>query len=423
MTLNEALSYIHSVSWKGSIPGLSRTRELLRRIGDPQERLKFVHIAGTNGKGSTAAMLASILRAAGYCTGLYTSPYITCFNERMQVNGEMISDGELAEITEFVRPHAEAMQDHPTEFELVTVIAMEYFARHGCDIVSLEVGLGGELDSTNVIPVPEASVICNIGLDHTEVLGDTLEKIAAAKAGIIKGGDAVIYRGTPGVERVFEQRCAETGTRLHRADFDGLRLRECSFAGQVFDCGERKNLELPLLGEHQLKNAAVVLATVDALTAKGWNISEEQLRAGLRTVSWPGRFELLSKNPVFIADGGHNPQCMAALAKNIQDYLSDRPLTALTGVMADKDYLDMYRLVAPHIARLVTVTPDNPRALPAPELAKMLAQFGKPVTACETVEDGVRTAIAQTAQNEAVLAFGSLYMLGTIRATVAAQTK
>ena len=420
MTVNEALTYIHSVSWKGSIPGLSRTRELLERMGNPQEKLKFVHIAGTNGKGSTAAMLASILRAAGYRTGLYTSPYITCFNERMQVNGEMISDAELAEITEFIRPHAEAMSDHPTEFELVTAIAMEYFARHDCDIVSLEVGLGGELDSTNVISTPEAAVICNIGLDHTEVLGDTLEKIAAAKAGIIKGGDAVIYRGSESVERVFEQRCAETHTRLHRADFDGIRLISQGFAGQVFDCGARKAIELPLLGEHQLKNAAVVLATVDALTAKGWNISEEQLREGLRTVTWPGRFELLSKQPVFIVDGGHNPQCMAALAQNIRDYLPNRPLTALTGVMADKDYLDMYRLVAPYIARFVTVTPDNPRALPAQELAEMLKMFGKPVTACETVEAGVQTAIAQTAEDEAVLAFGSLYMVGTIRATVAA---
>ena len=269
MTYQEALSYIHSVSWKGSVPGLSRTRELLVRLGNPQEKLKFVHIAGTNGKGSTAAMLASIFRAAGYRTGLYTSPFILCFNERMQVDGEMISDEELAEITEFVRPHAEAMQDHPTEFELVTAIAMVYFMRHKCDIVSLEVGLGGELDSTNVISTPEASVICNIGLDHTEVLGDTLEKIASAKAGIIKGGDAVIYRGKPSVEQVFADACARTGARLHKADFDGIHLKHADFTGQVFDLGARKDLEIPLLGEHQLKNAAVVVATVDALTAKG----------------------------------------------------------------------------------------------------------------------------------------------------------
>lgn len=417
MNVNEALNYIHSVSWKGSVPGLSRTRELLKRLGDPQKKLKFIHVAGTNGKGSTAAMLDSVLRAAGYRSGLYTSPFITCFNERMQVNGEMISDGELAEITEQVRPHAEAMDDHPTEFELVTAIAMVYFARHACDIVVLEVGLGGELDSTNVIDTPEVAVICNIGYDHTEVLGDTLEKIAQAKAGIIKGGDAVIYRCADSVETVFAERCKAMGATLHRADFDGLRLLHSSFEGQVFDCGERKALELPLLGRHQLKNAAVVLGAVDVLTKNGWHISEQQLRTGLKAVIWPGRFELLRKAPVFIVDGGHNPQCIEALAKNIADYLPDMPITGLTGVMADKDYADMYRIVAPYITRFVTVTPCNPRALPAEKLADALARYGKPVTACGSVAEGVRTAIAQTEPNGAVVAFGSLYMVGDIRAT------
>ena len=417
MNVTEALNYIHSVCWKGSVPGLSRTQELLQRLGDPQKTLKFIHIAGTNGKGSTAAMLDSILRAAGYRSGLYTSPFITCFNERMQVNGEMISDDELAEITEQVKPHAEAMADHPTEFELVTAIAMVYFARHACDIVVLEVGLGGELDSTNVIDTPEAAVICNIGYDHMEVLGDTLEEIASAKAGIIKGGDAVIYRGADSVEAVFAERCKATGATLHKADFDGLHLLRSSFEGQVFDCGERKALELPLLGQHQLRNAAVVLATVDVLTKKGWSISEEQLRAGLKAVTWPGRFELLRKDPVFIVDGGHNPQCIEALAKNIADYLPGMEITGLTGVMADKDYADMYRIVAPYITRFVTVTPCNPRALPAEKLAEALSRYEKPVTACATVAEGVRTAIAQTAPNGAIVAFGSLYMVGDIRAT------
>lgn len=416
MNYNEALTYIHSVCWKGSIPGLSRTRELLGRLGDPQKKLKFVHIAGTNGKGSTAAMLDAILRAAGYRSGLYTSPFITCFNERMQVNGEMISDDELAEITEEVKPHAEAMTDHPTEFELVTAIAMVYFARHACDIVVLEVGMGGELDSTNVIDTPEVAVICNIGYDHMEVLGDTLEKIAHAKAGIIKGGDAVIYRCSASVEAVFAERCKAVGATLHKADFDGLHLIRSSFAGQVFDCGERKALELPLLGRHQLKNAAVVLGAVDVLTKNGWRISEQQLRAGLKSVTWPGRFELLRNDPVFIVDGGHNPQCIEALAKNIADYLPDMAITGLTGVLADKDYADMYRIVAPYITRFVTVTPPNPRALSAEKLADALARYGKPVTACGSVAEGVRTAIAQTPSGGAVVAFGSLYMVGDIRA-------
>ena len=206
MTVNEAIAYIHSVFWKGSIPGLGRTQELLRRIGNPEKKLKFIHIAGTNGKGSTAAMTASILRKAGYRTGLYTSPYIYRFHERMQIDGEQISDEDLVEITEFVKPHADAMAESPTEFELVSCIAFEYFARKNCDIVVLEVGMGGALDSTNVIPVPEVAVITNIGLDHTDYLGDTVEKIAETKAGIFKeGGHAVVYRGIPSVEQVFEQ--------------------------------------------------------------------------------------------------------------------------------------------------------------------------------------------------------------------------
>ncbi len=415
MTINETLSYIHSVCWKGSVPGLSRTRELLGSLNNPQDSLKFVHIAGTNGKGSTASMLANIFRKAGCKTGLYTSPYIFCFNERMQVNGEMISDDELCEITEYVKPFAEKMTDLPTEFELVTCIAMEYFARHKCDIVILEVGMGGEFDSTNIIRTPEAAVITNIGLDHVEVLGDTLEKIAQAKAGIIKGGDAILYRSTESVEAVFAEKCRQTDTKLHLAEFDTLVLHQSDFSGQIFDCGKRKNIELPLLGEHQLKNAAVVLKTVDALTAKGWKITEEQLREGLRTVTWAGRFELLRKDPVFFVDGGHNPQCMEALVRNLVDYLPGRPITALTGVMADKDFTDMYRMVAPYVARWVTVTPDNPRALPAEKLAEKLAVFGKPVTACETVAQGVKTAIAQTDETGAVVAFGSLYMVGDIR--------
>lgn len=417
-TAEEAISYIHSFFWKGSIPGLSRTQELLERLGNPQDKLKFIHIAGTNGKGSTAAMLASIFRAAGYRTGLYTSPYIICFNERMQVNGEMIPNDELAEITALVKPHAEAMEDHPTEFELVTAIAMVYFARHRCDLVVLEVGMGGEWDSTNVIATPEAAVITNIGLDHTEVLGDTLEKIAAAKAGIIKGGDAVLYRSRESVEAVFAEKCRKTGAKLHLADFDSIRLCKSSFEGQLFDCGKRTGIELPLLGEHQLRNAAVVLATVDAMVAKGWQVSEEQLREGLRTVSWPGRFELLRKEPIFFVDGGHNPQCMQALVQNLKDYLPDRPITALTGVMADKDFRDMYRMLAPYVSRWVTVTPQNPRALPADRLAEQLAAYGKPVTACASVAEGVRTAIAQTAVDGAVVAFGSLYMVGDIRSAV-----
>ena len=416
MTAEQAIEYIHSVFWKGSIPGLGRTQTLLEKMGNPEKKLKFVHIAGTNGKGSTAAMTASILQKAGYRTGLYTSPYIYRFNERMQVNGQQIEDEELAEITEWVKPLADSMEESPTEFELVSCIAFEYFLRQKCDIVVLEVGMGGALDSTNVIEVPEVAVITNIGLDHTEVLGDTVEKIAETKSGIFKeNGHAVVYRSTPSVEAVYERICGEKNIKLHKADFASLKLKSHDLFGQVFDCGDRKDLELPLLGDHQLHNASVVLSVADALIEQGWNITEQHIREGIRDVSWPGRFDIVSRDPLFIIDGGHNPQCIEALVKNIQDYLQDRNVIALTGVLADKDYGEMYRPVMSLVSQFVCVTPPNPRKLEAEELSEHLRRAGATATPCGSIEEGVRTAINLAGEDGAVLCFGSLYSIGSIR--------
>ena len=415
MTVEEALSYIHSVSWLGSRPGLSRTQELLKRLGNPEKRTKYVHIAGTNGKGSTAAMTAAILQQAGYRVGLYTSPFINKFHERMQVNGEMISDEDLIRATETVLPHAEAMEEHPTEFELVSCVAFQYFAWQKCDIVVLEVGMGGELDSTNVIDTPLVSVITNIGLDHTEVLGDTLEKIAAAKAGIIKGGHTVIYRACDSVEKVFEEKCAATGSILHKADFDSIVLHSHGLEGQVFDACGYENIHLPLLGAHQMKNCAVVLTAIEALRDQGYAVSYQNIYDGLKNVSWPGRFELLGRDPLFLVDGGHNPQCIDALADNIKDYLAGRSLTILTGVLADKDYHCMYSNIAPYASQFVTVTPDSPRAMSAEDLKTYLSQFNKPITVCDSVREGVLKAISLAGKEGVVLAYGSLYMVGDIR--------
>lgn len=420
MTLEEALHYIHAVCWKGSIPGLERINALLDEMGYPEQTLKFVHVTGTNGKGSTCAMIASVLRKAGYRTGLYTSPYITRFNERMQINGEMIPDEELCAITAEIKPLADRIFEQPTEFEMVTAIAFAWFARRQCDIVVCEVGMGGEFDATNVIGAPEAAVLCNIGLDHTEVLGDTLEKIAATKSGIIKSGcDAVLYRSTPGVEAVVEQRCSEVGAALHKVDFAGLHLRSRSLEGQIFDFGGLTGLHLPLLGEHQLHNAAVALTTLSVLQKRGWKITEDDIRQGFACVVWPGRFQIIGREPLFLIDGGHNPQCIQALAQNITDYLPGRPLTILTGVLGDKDYHCMYRSVADHAAEFITVTPDNPRALTAQELAGYLSSFGKPVTACDTVDEGVRLAIDHAGKSGTVLCYGSLYLLGDVIAAAA----
>ena len=416
MNATEAIEYIHSVCWKGSVLGLGRTQELLRRMGNPEKKLKFVHIAGTNGKGSTAAMTASILRKAGYRTGLYTSPYIYRFHERMQVDGEEISDQELVEVTEYVKPLAESMEESPTEFELVSCIAFEYFARKKCDIVVLEVGMGGAMDSTNVIEVPEVAVITNIGLDHTEVLGDTVEKIAATKAGIFKeNGHAVIYRSTPSVEKVLEDICKERHVSLRKADFDSLKLRSHGLEGQIFDCGERKELHLPLLGGHQLHNASVVLSVVDTLIEEGWKISEQNIRDGLRDTRWPGRFDIVNRNPLFIIDGGHNPQCFEALVQNIEDYLKDRKIIALTGVLADKDYADMYRPIMPYVSKFLCITPPNPRKLEADQLADYLRKAGADAVGCASIEEGVEKAIAEAGKDGVVMCFGSLYSIGAIR--------
>ena len=416
MNAEQAIAYIHSVCWKGSIPGLGRTQELLEKMGNPEKKLKFVHIAGTNGKGSTAAMTASILSKAGYRTGLYTSPYIYRFHERIQVDGVEISDEELAEITEYVKPLADSMAQSPTEFELVCCIAFEYFYRKKCEIVVLEVGMGGAWDATNVIEVPEVAVITNIGLDHTEYLGDTVEKIAETKSGIFKPhGHAVVYRSTPSVEAVYERVCAERDVSLRKADFDGLVLKAHTLEGQVFDCGSRKNLVLPLLGDHQLHNASVVLSIVDTLIGEGWKISEQNIYDGIRDVRWPGRFDIVCRKPLFIIDGGHNPQCIEALVKNIRDYLAGKKVVALTGVLADKDYADMYKPVMPLVDRFVCITPPNPRKLEAEQLAQYLRQAGAQAQASESILDGVKKAMDLAGEDGVVLCFGSLYSIGGIR--------
>lgn len=416
MNAEQAIAYIHSVCWKGSIPGLGRTQELLEKMGNPEKKLKFVHIAGTNGKGSTAAMTASILRRAGYRTGLYTSPYIYRFHERIQVDGVEISDEDLTEITEYVKPLADSMAQSPTEFELVCCIAFEYFYRKKCDIVVLEVGMGGAWDATNVIEVPEVAVITNIGLDHTEYLGDTVEKIAETKSGIFKPhGHGVVYRSTPSVEAVYERVCAERDVSLRKADFDGLVLKAHTLEGQVFDCGSRKNLVLPLLGDHQLHNASVVLSIADTLIGEGWKISEQNIYDGIRDVRWPGRFDIVCRKPLFIIDGGHNPQCIEALVKNIQDYLAGKKVVALTGVLADKDYADMYKPVMPLVDRFVCITPPNPRKLEAEQLARHLRQAGAQAQASESILDGVKKAMDLAGEDGVVLCFGSLYSIGGIR--------
>lgn len=420
MTVQDAIQYIENYTWSTTRLGLDRTRDLLHALGDPQKKLKFIHVAGSNGKGSTCAMLDAILRSAGYRTGLYISPYIQDFCERIQVDGRNIPGSDLARITGQVRVFADAMPDHPSQFELVTAIAMQYYAEQQCDIVVLEVGMGGALDSTNVIDCPEVAVITNIGLEHTEYLGNTLTMIAEAKGGIIKcGGTAVCYDSEPETMQTLEQICLSRNAEYLPSHAYDLRSLSHDLDGQRF-CWKGQEYTLSLLGAHQLRNAAVVLETVDAMRRKGWVLPEAAVSAGLQSVRWPARFELLWREPLFVLDGGHNPQCAEALAQNLADYLPDRKFCFLVGVLADKDYRRMLELVAPFADRFICVTPDSPRALSGSALSDIIREMSISSVSADTIEDGIRLALET---EQPVIAFGSLYLAGHIRTVFPGQLK
>ena len=417
MNYEDALSYINHHGWSKSRPGLSRTEELLRRLGDPQKELRFIHVAGTNGKGSTCAMLERILREAGFRTGFYPSPYLEDFRERIQVRGRCITKKALCRITEQVRKEADQMEDHPSQFELITAIGLLYFREQNCDPVILEVGMGGALDSTNVIDPPEAAILTNIGLDHTEYLGDTVEKIAETKCGIIKEGSSVIsYPNLPSVMEIIRRKAKEKNDPLYETE-EPVSLSH-DLSGQRF-LYKGTEYSLSLLGAHQLKNAAVVLESVNALRDRGFAISEKAVRKGLELVRWPARFEVLSHDPVFILDGGHNPQCAEALAEALRTYIvtEKRPrVSFLIGILKDKDYPKVLELLAPYAENYICITPENPRALKAEELAETIRQTQRELPGFVHNYDSYEEAITEALDTGIpVVAFGSLYAAGALR--------
>ena len=417
MTGLEAIELIHERAWTGRKPGLERTQALLTALGNPERKLRFVHITGTNGKGSTAAMIASILAAAGLRAGLYTSPHLYQFYERMQVNGAPISDRDLGRLTQQVLEAAEDMDDPPTEFELMTAVAMAYFLEQNCDLVVLEVGLGGRLDSTNAIPAPQAVVITNIGLDHTAQLGNTVEAIAAEKAAVIKDGCPVIlYEQKESVTQVVREVCQAHGASLTIARAQDVVLDRESPEGQWWSW-KGQSLFVPLLGDNQRHNGAVVLSTLEAISAK-YPVSPQALAQGLERVRWPGRFEVLSRNPWFVVDGGHNPQCAATVADNLKRYFPGKAPVLLMGVLEDKDRAGLCELVAPLAQAFVTITPPSPRALDAESLARELSAYGTPAYAAASISQGVERAMELAVADGLVCALGSLYSVGEIRTCV-----
>ena len=410
MTYEEALEYIHGVSWTFCKPGLDRTRDLCAALGNPQDCLKFIHVAGTNGKGSFCSMLDSVLRAAGYRVGLYTSPYITVFNERMRVNGANIPNDTLAEITEYVRPIADKMTDKPTEFELITAIAFEYFRREGCDVVILEAGMGGRLDSTNIINTPILSVITGIALDHTAFLGDTVEKIAAEKAGIIKTAP-VLYGGEDKAARaVIKAKADECGVPFIEPDYSLIDGLVADLRGTCFTYRHHENIKINLLGLYQPKNASLVLEAVDALDVIGMPVPESAILAGLESARWSARFEIVNHSPLVIFDGAHNPQGIASAVESIAHYFGDRKVAVITGVLKDKDYEFIASRLATVASYAFTITPDNPRALTAAEYAAVLSKNGVKATPTASIHEAVTLAVSEAdKRGDAIVCLGSLY--------------
>lgn len=420
MTYDEAIKFIHSVEWKGSRPGLSRITELLNLIGNPQNSFKCVHVAGTNGKGSFCAMLESVLRYSGYKTGLFTSPYIEVFEERIRYCGELIDKDELAEIVGYISEFTKKMSDTPTEFELLTAIGFEYFKRKKVDVAVIECGMGGRLDSTNVISSPLLSVITGISLDHTQFLGDTIEKISFEKAKIIKPNSPVLYGGlNPVSEEVIRNVALESNSEFYHKDNSLISILEYSLSGTKFSYRDIDNLFIPLLGAYQPENAASVIDAVFILKKLGFSISDTALRDGLSNVVWKGRFEILSNYPLVIFDGGHNEEGIEAAVRTVKLYFKNEKVIFVSGVLKDKDYVRIAKEISAVADTVYTASPNNSRALSAEEYSKVFTDMGTAALSCDSYNNAIELACTRAISYKLpIICVGSLYSYADIKNAV-----
>lgn len=426
MTFSEAMDYINAISKKGSVLGLDTTRELLRRMGNPQDKLKFVHIAGTNGKGSVLAFISTTLAEAGYRTGRYISPVIYQYCEKIQINGEYISTQAVAAIVEVLKKACDAMVkdgfEQPTVFEVETAMAFLYFLNEGCDIVVLESGMGGRDDSTNVIQTPACEVLTSISLDHVGVIGNNLAEITECKAGIIKeNSDVVLYAQSDEVMQIIEKICEERKCSLTVTKPEQIIRKEDGLCGQVFDYGGHKDIRICLLGEYQLKNAVTALEVIDVLRRNHYNITEADIRNGMEHTRWPGRFEIVNNRPLIIMDGAHNPDGARVFADTVKEYLDGYIKIFVMGVLKDKDYPSIIKLTNGLASAIITINPDNARALSDTELKDAVNQIKErdiPVIAAGRIEGGIemasQIAIQLGHEKTAIIVFGSLSFLGDL---------
>lgn len=416
LTYEQSLEFIHGIARFGSKPGLRRVTMLLERMGNPQDKLKFIHVAGTDGKGSTCTMISHILAGAGYRTGLYISPYVLDFRERIQLNNEMIAKDELAASTTLVKAHwdaLDAMGETPTEFEVVVAVAFDYFLRMGCEIVVSEVGLGGRYDATNVIGPPLCSVITHISMDHMEYLGNTIEEIARQKAGIIKkGGVTVCYpRQEPEALAAIMEECAKMENPLITPHNAGILSAD--IFGSDVRYGELM-LQIPLAGEHQVWNAVTAVEAVKAVASQGFPVDDAHIAAGIAATKFPSRVEALCRDPLVLLDGGHNPAEAAALSRAL-DMLPGRRIHAVMGMLTDKEVDACLSQILPHCVSVAAVTPDIYRAMPAADFAEEARRHCADVTVYDDTRQAVAATLARCEGDDVLLACGSLYLAAELR--------
>ena len=418
MNYEEAREYLDQVSKGGSILGLDNMRELLKRLENPQDSLKFVHISGTNGKGSVLAYVSTVFKEAGYRTGRYISPTLFSYREKIQVNESFIGREDLAHLTEEVKKAAEEMQNSgkgfPTIFEIETALAFLYFAEQKCDIVILETGLGGALDATNVITTSVMEVITSISMDHMEFLGDTLGKIALQKAGIIKPHTSVVsaVQDMEAME-VIRDVCRKKECVFDTVDQEQIKDISYGYEGQSFSYKDWKNIKISLMGSYQIKNAALALEAIEALRKLGYELNDKAVYQGMKTAVWKGRFTVISKEPFIIMDGAHNQAAAEELVRSLKLYYPGKKFYYIFGMFRDKDYHQVIRLTAPLAEHIVTVeTPENPRALPAEELKKAVAEVNPSVEAAGSLRMAVNRVMEQIDKDAVIVIFGSLSFLG-----------
>lgn len=425
MNYQQALEYISSTYKLGMKKGTENISKLLELLDNPQLKVKVIHVAGTNGKGSTCSFIANTLMKAGYRTGLYTSPYLEVFNERIRVDGKNIPDEELAQIVTTIKEKTELMVsqgfDHPTEFEVTTAAGFMYFAQQDLDYLVLEVGLGGRHDATNVIPHPIVTVITSISIDHVDQLGDKIDGIAYEKAGIIKdNAPLILYPQAAEAKEVILKEAKLHNAPVYMIDPADVNIKSTSLYGQVLDMKVLdtlfEDIKISLIGEHQSKNALTAATAVKLLNDLNLaDVSDETIRKGLLDTKWAGRLELLKKNPITIIDGAHNEEGASALAKAVTDYLKEYHVTLVFGMLKDKDVDKVLSILLPVVDHVIITTPNNERAMKAEDMAVKIKAYGTEHTLSSSIKDAVEKGLQIRGDKEAVVYAGSLYMIGEVR--------